>query len=80
MKSFILAAAVAAATLTTIAVPEADARRGFGGGGFRHAGFHGGGFRHHRHFRVGYVAPVYASGGYCRWYRTPYGNVRRCFY
>ena len=38
---------------------------------------HGRGGFHHRHF--GFYAPVvYASD--CRWFRTPYGLVKRCFY
>ena len=83
MKRFILAAVLAATTAMTINAPEADARggRGFSGGSFRASGFHGGGFRHHhRHYRIGYVAPIYSYGGYCRWYYTPYGKVRRCSY
>lgn len=40
------------------------------------------GWRGHR-FHVGFVrfAPVYpAYHGYCRWYRTHYGLVKRCWY
>lgn len=39
------------------------------------------GWRHrHVHFGFGYrpYYPVYT--GYCRWYRTHYGLVKRCFY
>lgn len=40
------------------------------------------GWRHRHHLGIGFVrvAPVYPVYSYCRWYRTPYGPVRRCFY
>jgi hypothetical protein len=40
----IIAVAAAAFLTLTLAVSEASARPGFGGGGFRGGGFHGGGF------------------------------------
>lgn len=35
----------------------------------------------HVHFGVVRFAPVYpVYTGYCRWFRTPYGLVKRCYY
>jgi hypothetical protein len=31
------------------------------------------------HGHIG-LYPVYPVYSYCRWYRTPYGPVQRCFY
>lgn len=36
------------------------------------------GFYHRPFVRVVPVYPVYT--GYCRWFRTPYGLVKRCYY
>ena len=66
----LLATVAAMGTLST-----ADARGG-GGRGFSGGG-HGGAFRH-RSFGYRYYAPVYPVYGYCRWYRTAYGLVKRC--
>jgi hypothetical protein len=74
MKRLLIAAALAATAAMTFTPPQAEARgRGFSG----HVGF-GGGFNRHR----GFYAPVVYSAGptYCRWYRSPYGPVKRCFY
>lgn len=79
MKTYIVAAALAATTAMTFNAPEADARRGFHGGGFRVAVVHRPHFHRHRVVRYGFVAPAY-YGPYCKWYRTPYGSVRRCWY
>lgn len=84
-KILSLCAALAAVAVTASAT-AADAR-GRGGHGVRAAGLHLGGghrwhghrFHRHRHFHVGIVAP-YAAYDVCRWYRTPYGPVKRCFY
>ncbi len=76
MKRMILALAIAATTALTFAPQDAEARgRGFG----VRVGF--GGFQHHRIHRGFYAPVVYSSyDGYCRWYRTAYGPVKRCFY
>jgi hypothetical protein len=82
-KILSLCAALAAMAAT---VSSADAR-GRGGHGVRAAGlhigvghrFHGHRFHRHRLVRVGYAVP-YAAYDYCRWYRTSYGPVKRCFY
>ena len=76
-----IVAALSAGVVTT----AAEARGGRGGGhGFRSSGIHfGGGHRfhghryHHRGIHVGFAYPSY---DYCRWYRTPYGPVKRCLY
>ncbi len=74
MKRMILAAAVAATAAVTLTPPEAEAR----GRGFVRIGFVG--VQHYRVHRV-YRPVVFTSyPAYCRWYRTHYGAVKRCFY
>ena len=65
MKRIVVLAALAAAAVASSGLgSEAQARGGRGHG-----------------FRVGFVAPLYpVSTGHCRWYRTPYGPVKRCVY
>lgn len=65
MKRALILTVLAAATAVSVA-PAAEARgRGF-----------------HRHVHFGFVRayPVYPVYSYCRWFRTPYGPVKRCFY
>lgn len=62
-----------AGILVLTALGMAMGSTGFGSAAEAH------GWRHRSFVRVVPVYPV-VYAGYCRWWRTPYGTVRRCFY
>jgi hypothetical protein len=71
MKSYIIAAVLAATAAVTFASTEAEARRGGHGHHFHH--------RHHfhRHLFVSYAPYVYQPS--CGWVYTRRGKVWRCW-
>ena len=69
-RALVLAALAVATAIGSMSISSGAEARGWRGG----YGFHGGGYG----YRSYGFAPVYS--GYCRWYRSPYGLVKRCFY
>lgn len=75
-RAFVLAVLAVATAIGSMSFSSDAEARGWRGGHRFHGGFHGG-YRH-RGFGFAPVYPVYS--GYCRWYRSPYGLVKRCSY